>query len=215
MRFKEFITEGQKFDLEKFKSDCAFYLDRLKGTNGDRLLYRGTHDFPKDFKIETWKSREGPRDSSLEMHDGINDFLNGKFGIKARDWMFCSGHIGDAALYSPGHKSYTIIFPIGKFEWLSALNDDAHDMTEFYNRCKGALAINAATKEKSYDERNKLAIDMMKHKMESWTWYHNQDIVGSIKGANEIMFKCDKFYAFYSYGDTWNSKEMQDFIHSI
>lgn len=211
--FKQFLSESTKFDLEKFKEDCSNYLGMLKGTHGQHLLYRGTHDYPKDFRIETWKERSGPRDSSIEMHDQINAYFKEKFGVEARDWMFCSGHAGDASIY--GHRNYTVIFPIGKFQWLTALNDDAHDMTGFNDRCKAALHDNPATRNLPYDERIQLAIAMMKHKMDKWTWYDSFDIVGSIKAKNEIMFKCDKFYAFAYDGATYKSQEFQTFLKSL
>lgn len=213
--FKQFLNEAAEFDLEKFKKDCAHYLSMLKGTQGQRMLYRGSHDAPKDFRIEDWKERAGPRDSSLEMHDQINAYFEDKFGVKARDWMFCTGSYGDAAVYSPGHKSAMVIFPIGEFEWLAAIEDDAHDMTGFYDRCRSAINGNAATKVLPYDDKKQLAIDMMKHKMEKWQWKDSEDIVGCIKSRNEIMFRCDKFYVFNYTGSTFTSQEFKDFIYSI
>jgi hypothetical protein len=211
--FKQFLSESEKFDLEKFKKDCADYLGMLKGTHGKNLLYRGSQDTPSDFKIETWKEREGPRDSSFTMHDGINKYLEDKFGVPARDWMFCTGRANDAAMYSQSRKDATVIFPIGEFEWLAALDDDARDMTGFYNRCGGK-------KDPTYDnpeieKGNKLAVELMKHKMEKWHWRDSEDIVGCIKSNNEIMFRCDKFYAFNYLGPTVKSHEFQDFLLSI
>ena len=109
--FKQFLCESSKFDLEKFKKDCADYLGMLKGTHGQRMLYRGAADMPKDFRVEEWKERDGPRDSSFTMHDGINKYFEDKFGVPARDWMFCTGSNGDAAIYSSGHRDVMVVFP--------------------------------------------------------------------------------------------------------
>jgi hypothetical protein len=185
----------------------------LKGTHGRQMLYRGTHNIPKDYQVETWKEREGPRDSSFTMHDGINKYFEDKFGVKARDWMFCSGSPNDAAIYSASRKDLTIIFPIGNFEWLCATDDDAHDMTGFYNRCGGR---NDPTYDNPEIEKsNKLAVEIMKDKMEKWHWKDSEDIVGCIKSNNEIMFRCGKFYAFNHNGPTAESPEFQDFFLSI
>lgn len=211
--FKQFLSESEKFDFEKFKKDCSEYLGMLKGTHGKCMLYRGARYAPQDYHIEEWKEREGPRDSSLTMHDGINEYLEDKFGVPARDWMFCTGVYNDAAIYSSGRKDAMVIFPIGDFEWLAATDEDARDMTGFYNRCGGR-------KDPTYDapaitEKNKQAVEIMKHKMEKWHWKDSEDIVGCIKSDNEIMFRCDKFYAFNYTGTTYLSQEFKDFLYSI
>ena len=215
MKFSEFLIESKNFDFEKFKTDCEYFLSLLKGTHGMYLMYRGAYDTPNDYRIQTWKERTQPRDSTVHLHTEMNEFFQDFLGAPIRNWTFATGRKEDASIFSPKKGIVSVVFPIGKFEWASADNEDGHDLTGFYDRCVGAVRSNLATKDLPYDEKIDIAIDMMKHKMEKWDWRMNKDFVDCLTGQNEIMFKCDKYYAFNSTGLTIESPEFKEFLLSI
>jgi hypothetical protein len=214
MRFKEFLTEGSKFNLEKFKTDCAFTLDQLKGSAGKYLMYRGQPAGTKDWEITAWKGRTEPRNTPKIAHTLLNDFFTKKFGAPVRNWMFATGRKDTAQTYS-GVQPIDIIFPIGKFEWVSCSDPDLYDLTIALNHQRWRINAVDVDNKISYDEKNELAANALIKSMDAADWYHNTDLVDAIKAEGEIMFKCSRFYQFSLYGAVWKSEEMEDFIHSL
>lgn len=213
--FKQFINESKAFDIEQLKNDCAFYLSKIKGTAGESLLYRGGKDWPDDFAIRTWKQRERPRDTPTEAHNVFNEYFKKQYGQEFRNWMFCTGDPSQAKVYSGMGGSITCIFPIGKFEWFCGFDFNLRDLTQWTK--SEAYKIEDADVEKRipYGERYKLAAQSVIKQIHPNTWKYNSNLIACIKSENEIMFKCDKYYAFNFDGPTFKSKEFQQFLRSI
>lgn len=210
--FKQFLNEASKFDLEKFKKDCSFILNELKGSGGKYLMLRGAQDVPEDWAIQEWKIRSISRNTNIDSHNKINDYFEQRFGEPFRNWMFATGRMDTAVAYS-NFKSPSVIFPIGKFEWFSSDSDSFSDMTVALNNI--AREIKNSTDSLSYDEVYSLATDNLIKKMENTNWYFNTDLLKCISNHNEIMFKCNKFYSFKYTGDTLNSPELTNFLKSL
>lgn len=213
MRFKEFITEGQKFNLEKFKSDCAFTLDQLGENIGSRLMYRGQMNPGDEWSIDTWKGRTAPRNTHRAVHDSLNVYFEKKFGAPIRNWMFASGNRESAQTYA-GRGFPDVIFPIGKFEWVSTPDPDLYDLTIAVNHQQYLVKRADVDNKLTLDESYELATNALIKQMDKAKWFHNSNLLDTILSEGEIMFKCNKYYKFSIVGDTWNSKEMQDFIHN-
>lgn len=192
--FKQFISESQEFDLEKFKTDCAFMLSQLKGSKGRDLLFHGTTDRPKgEWEIRTFRERQKPRDSDDYMHAQVNKVFTDMFGSPARNWLFTTGTSNNARIYGKTLEGVLVIFPIGEFEWLCGLDEDLQDLTGWHTRV--SVQLMSAAKEWSYDERQIQATNHMVSRMRHMNWLHNERLVECIRSGNEIHLKCDKFYA--------------------
>ena len=193
--FKQFISESQEFDLEKFKTDCAFMLSQLKGNKGRDLLFHGTTDGPKgEWEIRTFRERQKPRDSDDYMHAQVNKMFTDMFGAPARNWLFTTGRSDDARIYGKTLEGVLVIFPIGEFEWLCGLDEDLQDLTGWHTRVSGQLM--SVAKDLSYDERQIQATNHMVSRMRHMHWLHNERLVECIRSDHEIHVKCNKFYAF-------------------
>lgn len=187
--FKQFITEEQKFDIEQFKKDCDFTLSKL---NGSGFLWHGNNEKIFDFKIKKWKPRTGPKDSSLELHNGFNKFSQSTFGVEARNWLFTSGFNLQASIYSKDRNPY-IIFPIGQFEWLCSADKDFFDLNVFQTKLVYQIQ-DQAKKELSSQEKEKLSTNLVLQKLPHVKWFFNEHLDKCIQSKHEIMIKCDKFY---------------------
>lgn len=191
--FKQFITEGAAFDLEKFKTDCAFILSELKG--GNKLLWHGTDTAPPDWQIKQWKERTEPRDSSKVAHDQFNSLFTKMFGFPIRNWLFTTSYERDAAQYDSLVSKACAIFPIGKFDWVQGQDDNLRDLSMWHARELNLLGHRLPTKDSlSADEKQIIITDMLLKKIPNMKWKHNTDFDGCLHLDNEIMIKCDKFY---------------------
>jgi len=216
MRFKQYLQEESKFDLEKFKKDCSFILGELKGTGGSALMLRGSKDKNPDFEIAKWVPRDGPRNTPIAAHRAFNELFDKKFGVKARDWMFATGRHDSAEIYS-GLTGPNIIFPIGKFEWLSCtdINDRFYDLTVALSKEREYIKNRDVSRSFSYDEIIELATKYLVKQLDEVSWTFNTDLVKCINYGAEIMFKCERYYAFNQSGDVWNSEEMRQLMESL
>jgi hypothetical protein len=193
--FKQFITEGKTFDLERFKTDCAFMLEQLKGSKGQHLLYHGTMRYPKgDWEIRNFKERAKPRDSDVYLHTQVNKLFTDMFGGPARNWLFTTGNVNDAYVYGKTFDGVLVIFPIGKFEWLCGLDQDLSDITGWHSRV--FVQMTNTSRNLPYEKRLNNATDYLVSKMRHMHWLHNEKLIECIKSGNEIHVKCERFYAF-------------------
>jgi hypothetical protein len=193
MRFKEFLSESNDFDLEKFKVDCRFYLEQMNGINN--FLFHGTKRSPTDFKIGIFKEREGPRDSPHGLHAGVNSVFQKNFGFPFRNGLFTTSCKSDARVYG----ELNVIFPIGKFEWLCNTGSDFTDLTLMLGHSDlvpGMKLMDPAR----VDIANANLIEIVE---KSKDWLHNTDLVKCVESENEIMLKCDKYYSFNFIQDTF------------
>lgn len=194
MRFKDFLTEDEAFDLEKFKKDCAYFFEQ---TDGKAVMWHGTKNAPSDWKINRFTHRQGPRDSSRFLHDSLNKFFEEKFNYPFRNGLFVSGVKTVASVYG----TRCAIFPIGKFYWLSTANKSYADMTNVFTRFREKAKQSA--NEFDYDEIQEVAWELMKDKLQKLEWVYNENLLYAIDSGAEVMLVCDKFYTFNFVGDTY------------
>lgn len=187
--FKQFLTEASAFDVEKFYSDCKFTLDFLPD-DGKTFLYHGTKSPPSTWEIKQWKPRVNPRNTPMLVHNKLNNIFSAQFGEPIRNWLFCTGRVDDAFMYG----TPTIIFPIGKFDWVCAQNSDLYDLTTafilFRDNAREELGLGKPA------EVNDLALANLSDLISDSKWWHNEHLFKCLVSSHEIMLKCDKFYSF-------------------
>jgi hypothetical protein len=204
--FKQFINEEDEstFNLEKFKKDCAPFLELLKGTKGKKLLYRGDKHAPKDFDIREWHERKRPVDMPSQVHDVLNGYFWQKYGEPFRNWTFGSGDIGVAGAYG----DLTAIFPIGKFEWFGTLDHRFSDLTQLHSDIWNDMLNNQRKlpyekQANNTKEKYELTSTELINDIENSDWEFNTNFLRLLSSTNEIMWKCDKYYAF---NISWSEK---------
>lgn len=186
--FKQFLNEDKEFSIDKFASDCKFYLD-LVG-HEKKILYHGQKNRgTSPFDILPWVERKGPRDSSDAAHAAFNEFFQSKFGISARNWLFTTAERNTAHLYG----GVDAVFPIGPFEWIFTDNEDLSDLTGCIDHQR--YIIKKSAPEMPYEDVKQLALENTVKKMGKSTWRFNTDFKSAFNTTCEIMIKCDKFYA--------------------
>ena len=213
--FAQFLKESSPFDLQKFKTDCAPYLQHLKGTSGRHMLYHGTKSRLPDWDIVKWRERDAPRDTPRPAHDALNDYFKRRLGAPIRNWLFVTGLANEAKMYAgdAAGSQTTVIFPVGQFQWAQGRNENNYDMTGWFDRT--VIDLKRTAPSLSFDERRTAAVNYMIKKMDGDRWVFNEDLVDCIKHENEIMLKCDRFYQFTSFGDTFESAELKSFLSAL
>ena len=206
MSFKRFITEQESFDIEKFKKDCAPFLNNLSGTHGEVLLLHGTAKPPKDWEIRQWRERTGPTDTPRAAHDVFNEYFKDRFGAPIRNWLFATGDIKTARVYTK-RAPVCVIFPIGNYEFVSSPDKDMNDLTTLHSRTKAEFFV-LTPYDDSGPATDKKVANYMIGRMRHVKW-NTTDIVSAVESKNEIMLKCDKFYCLNEHGDTFNSSEFK------
>jgi hypothetical protein len=212
LSFRQFITEAPKFQIEKFKRDCAFVLEHLDG-HDNLLLWRGDRAAPADWEIRTWSERKEAVDTPRTIHTAINDYSRQRFGAPIRNWRFCTGFWGDASIYSGYGNPVTAIFPIGKFEWVCSKNEQLRDLTGFIRRVEESLV--RADPGISAAELEEKTTGVVLQQFDRSQFWQNTDLVSCLESENEIMWKCNRYYCFTQGKDTFHSEEMQDLLKSI
>jgi len=202
--FKQFL-ETSKFDLEKFKSECAFALEQLQ--RGHLLLYHGTKNFPDDFAVRSWRPRAGPRDSRHSVHDALNALFQKKFGAPIRNWMFATGSRTTAAHYA-GTSQPCVIFPKGTFEWVCSPDQNMSDLTTLFDTEYRKIPPSVPD-----DQREQLAIEKIAELVDRAQWWHNEQLGDCVRSKNEIMIKCSDFYIFNTDGRAFID-ELEDFLRT-
>jgi hypothetical protein len=227
--FKQFLLEAPDFEIERFKTDCAFVLEQLKGSHGSALLYRGGYRGstapPADWDIRKWERRRRPLDTSRVYHDAMNEWFKDHMGDKVRNWMFCTGYAPTAAVYAKGYP-ISVVFPIGRFEWVCSQDPELTDMTDFIANLQHEikkdiykLAVKGAqydTWEEYDDAVQTETVERVRNKLAHTKFWHSTNLLDCIKSKTEIIFKCSKYYCFADVpGGTLHSPEMQELLKSL
>lgn len=200
--FKNYLAENaihtfdaDTFDMEQFEKDCAFFIRHAKR----EPMYHGSKRLSnllggKAGGIFPFVERNEPRDTPVEYHFTMNTFFNNNFHIKPRNWMFVTGQ----ASFARGYGTVFRIFPIGKFEWISIVEKEAKDLYLVITDLASEVSKDAGyygppddAPDEILDAVNSAIID----KLDEFTYRHNDDLSDSLLSPNEIMMKCDKFYA--------------------
>jgi hypothetical protein len=206
--FKQFLTE-EKFDIEKFKIDCAPFLKESKGN----ILYHGTANTVYGYEITQWKEREKPTNSPKVLHDKLNELFKKMFGYPIRNWLFTTGNLETSWLYSGSINRYisTAIFPIGEYEYVYASDKDAEDLYTMYSSYLTDVSIKNATMPRS--EKDIAATNLLLKKVPHLHWKFNEDLISGIKSGNEVMIKCNKFYQFNTTDDEY--KKVREYLKTL
>lgn len=185
--FKTFL-ESASFNIDDFAEDCREYLSIIGSS--EKVLFHGSYDKVKDFKIEQFKERTRPRDSSTEVHNTANNFLFDKFGIEARNWLFVTGELGVAASYGQNLSDIYAIFPIGPLKWIYSLDID--DLAQVVDKIKVKIGMSHINLEG--DEIEELLDDELLKTLQQAKWVKDENLLAGINSRNEIMLKCNSFY---------------------
>lgn len=139
MKFNEF-EPGNKQEVidtlaEKIATECAGYLDLTKAlSHAPKFLYRGVADIPSKqnpayfLQPQTVRKDRKPRDTHVEMHNAVDNWMANKFRFRARSQgLFVIGSPTIAADYG----EVCIVFPIKEFDYL--WNEKIDDLTFVIN----------------------------------------------------------------------------------
>ncbi|MFW6129888.1 MAG: hypothetical protein ACOC56_01815, partial [Atribacterota bacterium] len=136
------------------------------------FLYRGYKKVGKVFKIKPRTNRI-PRNTSLLVHDILDEKFKKKFGWKARsEGVFVVGNASEAGTYSMGEVF--LFFPAGnyKYIWSPTIND-----LYLYSDFIITMPEKFDKILESYTDKD------LKKYMNNQTFY-----------CKEIMFKCNEYY---------------------
>ena len=219
--FKQFLIESSTFNIEQFKQDCAPVLAHLKGTGGELIMYRGEGAVPKDWQIREWRERPRPAQTPKEVHDSINQYFTHRSDIEEpiRSWMFCTGSKMTADLYTSWHRVPLAIFPIGEFQWVCAKDPDiGKDFTDYYFTTYREI-LKSQPQIVQMKQLQDKTLEAITHQLDSTEFWNSTDLQACLKSGNEIMFKCERFYAFSTFYDdpklVWNSPEFKELLKSL
>lgn len=208
MRFKHFLNESrspEQFDLDLFLKDCAPFLREIRGIPAKYLPKHGTNTAPDHWDIVQQKIRRGPRDSSAEMHDAVNDIFDQKFNWHARtDAIFISGDAQRSRSYGP----LCTIFPIGEYDYL--WSPQVEDLYVEYTLAKDKYLV--PERDINYSEVRRLATQDTIEKVRHAHWHFNDALQDGLRDGFEIMLRAKKYYfiADWSPVHTWLIDALRD-----
>ena len=190
LRFKDFVNKNlNRFDFDKFKLDCAPFLEALKGSKN--ALYHGNRHGPETWSIETVNKNRLPRTTPILVSKAVDEFFNEKFGYAARSQsIFTSGSNSVAYVYGKGY----VIFPIGEFRslWSGAVDD----LTAFHLH-NAPFRVNYKDDSEEAIKEITEFVDLLK----TLDWHYNSDLPDGINSGSEILISCDKFYCIRASDD--------------
>jgi hypothetical protein len=191
MTFKRFITEDRGFDLEKFKSDCEFFLEHIEGSSS--LLWRGLHpDFmPDDYDVKSFAERTKTLDMLPNVHAFINSYYYEKINARIRNWIFCTGNRTLAAEYTVSYNP-CLIFPIGRFDWFCFKDRELKDLYHYVSNIKSG--VDRAFRDEKAAERQ--FYDSLESSLDSAEYWYNKNLRACAQSGNEVMIRCKSYYIF-------------------
>ena len=196
--FKQFINEEQMDLLTILERDCGPFLRESKHRG---LLHRGINGLKQndarkvenpitDGTILYWekavRTDRQPMDFGIDQHSELDKWFNDKFGFKARSQaVFCFGDdvwSGVMKQYGPEY----LIFPIGEFEYVWS-----PEIKDLFMAAQGEMYY--YQDDVSYEDRKKhTSLELYMNAQ----GYKSTGLDKAVTMRNEIMIKCDKYYAF-------------------
>jgi hypothetical protein len=189
IRFKEFINEQQTFDLEKFKSDCSFFLEHIEGSSS--LLWRGT-TLPKEFEIRPFSPRKKSADMPYHVHTFLNAYYQRKINSQIRNWLFTTGDRNQAGEYTQGLVNPCMVFPVGNFQWFCFKDKSMKDLYIYIDRIRYSVF-------KAFSDRDaaeKHFYETLEDSLDSAQYWFNSNLRAAVQSGNEVMISCEEYYAF-------------------
>lgn len=179
MRLNEITVENQPTQEEirsivsKIRSDCKPYLKSNPKPLAELALYRGILKTNKAWFVDK-KTRLQNRQSTMpsDIKSMINKFFVTKFSKPFRDSALVTGNVEMAQLYDTAY----IIFPKGPFTFLwSPVVEDLWSII--------------------YMDYNFKNMDYEKFENNVLSTYKNTDLINAIQSNNEVMLRCESYYA--------------------
>lgn len=184
---KSKMNEGQlsiesKEMVELIRRDCKPWLEQSAGN----LVYRGMKNKARFIKKKVRKDRR-PLASPKLLHNYVEDKMK-KMRLNARrtNSVFVSGSLAVAHGYGGTYGGPYVIFPIGNFDftWSPVMDDLFNYLPRFWQ-----------------DKPSPDQYEILDSRIGK---YIDHDLIGAIKSWNEIMVKCDSYYAVeYSWYNTF------------
>ena len=203
--FKQYLKEAERDvdDLKTLLNDDAgeflhmsggHYLIRaMKVAKGQRRYVQDPYDKENilEYYVIRPRMNRQPTDTSQQVHEFLDDWFNDHFGFRARSQaVFAFGQKvkqGDIDNYG---KPY-MIFPVGDFDYVwSPTVEDLYAQTI---GMKLEIDFRMTDWESAYDE------------FLTNNGYQKKSLEKAVLSRNEVMVKCDFYYAFpMEYKDTIN-----------
>lgn len=209
--------------LEKIKRECSDIYSLYQRTS--KYFYRGMSEDREYFeKIVPRKDRK-PKDINIEIHKYLDEQFYKIFGWRPRtEGVFCTSDIVSTETYS-SHAH--IIFPKDGFKYIwSPEIDDLHSYLgpikfEYSDLVlvtkKGHEAEEEEIRKKYKTKKEYVDFLNKKYKertiqllQETVLKYKEMDINKVLISGNEIMIKCNYYYAVHEF----YSEELWDFMHN-
>jgi len=178
---EEAITNDMNGFLELVKRDCQPYLQQNSSPLVDTPMWRGL----KNPMEETIIAKKGPfqkrdvrltdrkpKDTPKAIHDALNYAFVKDYGAEFRNALFVTNDMYQAG----GYGALYIIFPRGNFTFL--WSPDIPDIFTHYE--------NKQTKQSDED----FVLDLLNNND-----YSTNNLQEAIKSTNEIMIRCNSYYA--------------------
>lgn len=192
MRLLNALNEGEDYMevLKYIKRDCKPFLKAIEPKPHRNMIYRGYKSIESWF-LKTTRADRKPKDIGEGLHNDFDMEFKKRFGYKARsESFFATGEDEEASMYG---EVYTI-FPVGDFKilWSPKITDLFADMGRIVGDSAKIKKYNGLLdhyKEKGMEDQYQKKIS------EIVGTYRNDNLKGAIASLNEIMIKCDKYYA--------------------
>jgi len=174
--------------IKKIKQDCQPYLQEV----GSKVfegggLWRGMQDGHKPRQLKTARLQDRkPRDSSQQIHDGMNEYFDSRFGHPFRNGVFVTGEGGEYGEYGFPFQ----IFPIGNFDYL--WSTDVPDLMGTVDAYEWRPEKYRYSAEDLQERHQQMINTFIKSEL---TGYETKHLAAAAFSGNEIMLWCEQYYA--------------------
>lgn len=190
--FKQFLSEQeiQNFS-ELIRKNCSQFLDEsgyagflLRGVKGlsDIQSYTALdiEGNEMEYGIKTVRQDRKPLDFTRQRHEIIDEWFVEKFGIRARSQCMFAGGNRIAKSELEHYGTPCVVFPIGEFKYI--WSPEVGDLFGKMNIPWGDRT------EEEWTEETYKWLDVQQ--------YQTDGLDKAVRTNNEIMVKCDRYYAF-------------------
>ena len=197
MRLQQYLNEASDEDIAKKRialiwKNCQPFLKQMKSLNfeNENLLFSGRKS-SSDFTKKKVRKNRSPKDTSIDIHNWVDDWFYEKFGIRARsNTVFCTSDRGTSIEYGDVY----VLFPIGKFEVIWS-----YHLKDLYDKFVMDMGL-------EYWKKNFLSYDAKTYK--------KGNLQRALKSKNEIMLYCKEYYMLEFYPLT-NAMVLNHFMETL
>jgi hypothetical protein len=191
MRLQRYINEAEytlwwDILIKNIKKNCKPYINALKLFSDNNVFYRGyeTGSNRNVFIKKTPRKDRKPMNTSIELHNMLDDIFEKKFGWRVRsEGVFTSGNMGDTF----GYGDEYVFFPIGKFKYVFSpnVNDLFVDMEHIFSEYEDSHDIN-------YLKSHEYKRDALEEFIDK-NYVQNKNLNKALV-CREIVWKCKEYY---------------------